>query len=203
MIRYLLISAFLYLFLSCKSYQIPYAVGVENTTSIVQNQYFLEESIDYVYKTHIEIYGNQLSGIFITKRLNDSLHRMVLTTDFGNKLLDFEISENSFKLNFIVNNLNKKIIINTLKNDFRTLLQVNHNVMKTYKTKNEIIYQTKNKLYFYNDLITNNLNKIIKTNKRKERVIFTFHSKKPSFAENITIQHKNIKLKIEFNQIIY
>ena len=101
---------------------------------------------------------------------------MVLTTDFGNKLLDFEISENSFKVNFIVDNLNKKLIINTLENDFRTLLQVNHNVMKTYKTKNEIIYQTQNKLYFYNDLITNNLSKIIKTNKRKEKVILTFTS---------------------------
>ncbi len=202
MIRYLLISAFFSLFLSCKSYQVPDAVEVENTTSIFKNQYFLEESIDYVYKTHIEIYGNQLSGIFITKRINDSLHRMVLTTDFGNKLLDFEISENSFKVNFIVDNLNKKIIINTLEADFRTLLQVNHKVLKTYKSKNETIYQTENNQYFYNDLITNNLNKIIKTNKRKEKVIFTFQSKKATFAENITIEHKNIKLKIEFNQII-
>lgn len=202
MIRYLLISAFLSLFLSCKSYQIPDVVEVENTIPIIQNQFFLDESIDYVYKTHIEIYGNQLSGIFITKRINDSLHRMVLTTDFGNKLLDFEISENSFKVNFIVDNLNKKIIINTLEADLRTLLQVNHKVLKTYKTKNEIIYQTENNQYFYNDLITNNLNKIIKANKRKEKVIFTFQSKKATFAENIAIEHKNIKLKIEFNQII-
>lgn len=202
MIRYLLISAFFSLFLSCKSYQIPDAIEVEKTTSVVQNHYFSDESIDYVYKTHIEVYGNQLSGIFIAKRINDSIHRMVLTTDFGNKLLDFEISENSFKVNFIVDNLNKKLILNTLEADFRTLLQVNHKVLKSYKKNNEIIYQTENNHYFFNDLITNNLTKIIKTNKRKEKVIFTFDSKKATFAENITIQHNNIKLNIEFNQII-
>lgn len=202
MIRYLLISAFFSLFLSCKSYQIPDAIEVEKTTSVVQNHYFSDESIDYVYKTHIEVYGNQLSGIFIAKRINDSIHRMVLTTDFGNKLLDFEISENSFKVNFIVDNLNKKLIINTLEADFRTLLQVNHKVLKSYKTNNETIYQTENNHYFFNDLISNNLTKIIKTNKRKEKVIFTFDSKKATFAENITIQHNNIKLNIEFNQII-
>ena len=202
MMRFLLISAFFSLFLSCKSYQIPNAVEVENTTSFVQNQYFSDESLDYVYKTHIEIYGNDLSGIFIVKRMNDSLHRMVLTTDFGNKLLDFEISENSFKVNYVFDKLDKKIIINTLRDDFRTLLQVNNKVLKKYKSDTEIIYQAENNHYYCTDLITNNLSKIIKTNKRKEKVIFTFDSKKATFAENIIIQHNNIKLKINFNQII-
>ena len=35
-----------------------------------------------------------MGGIFIAKRINDTIHRMVLTTDFGNKLLDFEILNN-------------------------------------------------------------------------------------------------------------
>lgn len=202
MMRYLLISTFFCLFLSCKSYQIPDAVETENSTSVVQNQYFSDEALDYVYKTHIEIYGNDMSGIFIVKRINDSLHRMVLTTDFGNKLLDFEISENSFKVNYVFDKLDKKIIINTLRDDFRTLLQVNNSVLKKYNRNNESIYQTENNHYYYFDLISNNLSKIIKTNKRKEKVIFTFNSKKTTFAENITIQHHNIKLKIELNQII-
>jgi hypothetical protein len=108
MIRYLLISAFFTLFISCKSYQVQDAVSVDNSLQFVQNQYFSDVSLDYVYKTHIEIYGNKMGGIFIAKRINDSIHRMVLTTDFGNKLLDFEISENSFKVNFIIDNLDKK-----------------------------------------------------------------------------------------------
>lgn len=201
MIRYLLISAFFTLFISCKSYQVQDAVSVDNSLQFVQNQYFSDVSLDYVYKTHIEIYGNKMGGIFIAKRINDSIHRMVLTTDFGNKLLDFEISVNSFKVNFIIDNLDKKIIINTLRDDFRTLLQVNSKVFKTYKRNNEVIYQTENNAYYYFDKVSRNLTKIIKTNKRKEKVVFTFDSKKTTFAENINIQHFNIKLKIDFNQI--
>ena len=201
MIRYLLISAFFTLFISCKSYQVQDAVSVDNSLQFVQNQYFSDVSLDYVYKTHIEIYGNKMGGIFIAKRINDTIHRMVLTTDFGNKLLDFEISENSFKVNFIIDNLDKKIIINTLRDDFRTLLQVNSKVFKTYKRNNEVIYQTENNAYYYFDEVSRNLTKIIKTNKRKEKVVFTFDSKKTTFAENINIQHFNIKLKIDFNQI--
>lgn len=201
MIRYLLISAFFTLFISCKSYQVQDAVSVDNSLQFVQNQYFSDVSLDYVYKTHIEIYGNKMGGIFIAKRINDSIHRMVLTTDFGNKLLDFEISENSFKVNFIIDNLDKKIIINTLRDDFRTLLQVNSKVFKTYKRNNEVIFQTENNAYYYFDEVSRNLTKIIKTNKRKEKVVFTFDSKKTTFAENINIQHYNIKLKIDFNQI--
>ena len=201
MIRYLLISALFCLFVSCKSYQIKDAVSVDNSSQFVQNQYFSDASLDYVYKTHIEIYGNKMGGIFIAKRINDTIHRMVLTTDFGNKLLDFEVSENSFKVNFIIDNLDKKIIINTLRDDFRTLLQVNSKVFKTYKRNKEVIYQTESNTYYYIDEISNSLIKIIKTNKRKEKVVFTFDSKKTTFAENINIQHYNIKLKIDFNQI--
>lgn len=201
MIRYLLISAFFSLFISCKSYQVKDAVSVDNSLQFVQNQYFSDASLDYVYKTHIEIYGNKMGGIFIAKRINDTIHRMVLTTDFGNKLLDFEVSENSFKVNFIIDNLDKKIIINTLRDDFRTLLQVNSKVFKTYKRNKEVIYQTESNTYYYIDEISNSLIKIIKTNKRKEKVVFTFDSKKTTFAENINIQHYNIKLKIDFNQI--
>lgn len=201
MIRYLLISAFFSLFISCKSYQVRDAVSVDNSLQFVQNLYFSDASLDYVYKTHIEIYGNKMGGIFIAKRINDTLHRMVLTTDFGNKLLDFEVSENSFKVNFIIDNLDKKIIINTLRDDFRTLLQVNSKVLKTHKRNNEVIYQTENKAYYYFDVVSRNLTKIIKTNKRKEKVVFTFNPKKTTFAENINIQHFNIKLKIDFNQI--
>jgi hypothetical protein len=201
MIRYLLISAFFCLFISCKSYQVKDAIFVDNSLQFVQNQYFSDASLDYVYKTHIEIYGNKMGGIFIAKRINDTIHRMVLTTDFGNKLLDCEVSENSFKVNFIIDNLDKKIIINTLRDDFRTLLQVNSKVFKTYKRNKEVIYQTETNTYYYIDEISNNLTKIIKTNKRKEKVVFTFDSKKTTFAENINIQHNNIKLKIDFNQI--
>ena len=49
----------------------------------------------------MEVYGNDISGILIIKKISETTHRVVLTSDFGNKMIDFEISENDFKLNYV------------------------------------------------------------------------------------------------------
>jgi hypothetical protein len=73
----------------------------------------------------MDIYKNHVSGILIIKKISETTHRVVLTSDFGNKLIDFEISEDDFKLNYVLPDLDKKIVINFLKNDFQQLLKRN------------------------------------------------------------------------------
>lgn len=184
---------------------------MENVTSkelhdsIVRNPYFSDKSIDYVYKANIEVYGNNIGGIFIAKQINDTLHRMVFTTDFGNKLMDFELSERSFKVNYIVEELDKNIIKNILKEDFRLLLKQDFKVESVFENNEYEIYKSNDEKkfnYLYMRKKNNNLVKIINTTKRKEKVIFEFESKNTTFAENVRIIHKNIKLKINLNQII-
>ena len=102
-------------------------VPLEKTT--LEVPYFSNPTMDYVYKANITVYGNELTGIFIAKKINDTTHRVVFTTEFGNKLMDFEISETDFKVNFILEELDRKILINTLTNDFRLLLR-NHYMHK-------------------------------------------------------------------------
>lgn len=204
MIRFLLISLLSLFFFSCKSYQIENAKKKENGVATFDNRYFSNPETDYVYKAHIEVYGNQLSGIFIAKRMNDTLHRVVFTTDFGNKLLDFELSENDFKVNYIMEDLNRKIIVNTLRDDFRLLLKTRHAVTDVFENDDFVIYKSADKKrfnYFYESKKENKLTRLINATKSKEKIIFGFESKNSIFAEHITIQHKNIKLKIELNQI--
>jgi hypothetical protein len=55
----------------------------------------------------MDIYKNHVSGILIIKKLNKTTHRVALTSDFGNKLIDFEVSEDNFKLNYVLPDLNK------------------------------------------------------------------------------------------------
>ena len=112
--------------------------------------YFANPEIDYVYKTNIAVYGKELSGIFIAKKINDTIHRVVFTTEFGNKLFDFEIGESEFKINSIVDELNRKILINTLRDDFRLMLRTGFNVQEQYENASDNIYKSKNgKLYSY------------------------------------------------------
>jgi hypothetical protein len=164
--------------------------------------YFSNPATDYVYKANISVYGKELTGIFIAKKINENTHRVVFTTEFGNKLMDFEISENDFKVNFILEELDRKIVINTLVNDFRLLLRSHYTISEQFENAENSVYLAldKNKMnYLFLSKPTNRLTKIVFASKRKEIINLFYSSENNIFAERIIMQHQNIKLKIELN----
>src|SRR5215813_6945685 len=88
-------SLILLLFISCKTYQLTDAKPVSGSEKTVENLYFSSND-DYVYKCQMDIYKNHVSGILIIKKISETTHRVAMTSDFGNKLIDFEISDNDF-----------------------------------------------------------------------------------------------------------
>lgn len=188
---------------SCGSNQVLQdykTVPLEKNT--LEVPYFSNPEMDYVYKANISVYGKELTGIFVAKKINDTTHRVVLTTEFGNTLLDFEISEIDFKVNFILEELDRKILINTLVNDFRLLLRRQYAVYNQFENDEEWVYESikTNKInYLFVSKATNKISKIVHSSKRKAIINIVYTSKKDIFAENIVIQHHNIKLKIELN----
>ncbi|WP_281637854.1 hypothetical protein [Flavobacterium marginilacus] len=171
-------------------------------TAVFDVPYFSNQEIDYVYKANISVYGNELTGIFIAKKINDTTHRIAFTTEFGNKLLDFEISESDYKVNFILEELDRKLLVNTLVTDFRLLLRSHYITSNQFDNGEESVYETldKNKMnYLYVSKGTNKLSKIVHATKRKAKINLYYTSKNDIFADKITIEHKNIKLKIELN----
>jgi phosphoribosylformylglycinamidine (FGAM) synthase PurS component len=175
-------------------------VPLENTSFEVP--YFSNPTIDYVYKANIRVYGNELTGIFIAKKINDSTHRMVFTTEFGNKLLDFEISEKDFKVNSIVSELNRKILVNTLVKDFRLLLRSHYDFKEQFDSKeSKVCLSEDGKLlnYLFISKSDNTLSKIVQTTKRKEKINLFFTVESNIFASKIIIEHKTIPLNIELN----
>ncbi|KUJ52042.1 hypothetical protein [Chryseobacterium sp. JAH] len=198
-----LYSSFLFLLLSCKTYQLKDVKAVSNSETTVENLYFSSQD-DYVYKCQMEVYGNDISGILIIKKISETTHRVVLTSDFGNKMIDFEISENDFKLNYVLADLDKKMVINFLKNDFQELLRQKYTVAESFEKNDSKIYLSKfgKKNYYLcfnkeNSLLT----QIVYTQKRKEKINFSFEAKKPTFAETINLQHKDYRINIKLFQI--
>jgi hypothetical protein len=164
--------------------------------------YFSNPTMDYVYKANITVYGNELTGIFIAKKINDTTHRVVFTTEFGNKLMDFEISETDFKVNFIQEELDRKIVVNTLTNDFRLLLRSHYIISEQFENNENKVFMAldKDKMnYLFVSKTANKLSKIVHASKRKDIINLFYTSEKDIFAEKIVIQHQNIKLKIELN----
>ncbi|CAA9199765.1 hypothetical protein FLA105534_02791 [Flavobacterium bizetiae] len=201
-IQFLIINCFLALvFVSCGSVTKNYTPKKLDKTSY-EVPYFSDSKTDYVYKTNITVYGNEISGIFIAKKINDTTHRIVFTTEFGNKLMDFEISDTDFKVNSIVSELDRKILINTLKEDFRLLLKKDYQIQEQFENDSADIYKSKDGKrdnYLFISKKDHRLEKIVHSSQTKEKFTLTFSSENNIFAEKIQIIHQNIKLKIELN----
>ncbi|MDR6159696.1 hypothetical protein QF023_003212 [Chryseobacterium sp. SLBN-27] len=202
-LRNLAYSLIFILFTSCKTYRLTDVKPNSSSEKTVENLYFSSKE-DYVYKCQMDIYKNHVSGILIIKKISEITHRVVLTSDFGNKLIDFEISENDFKLNYVLPDLDKKIVINFLKNDFQQLLKQKYPVTESFENENSKIYLSKidNKTYylFFNkeDQL---LKEIVYTKNNKEKIDFTFDAKKHIFADSLNLQHKDFKINIKLFQI--
>jgi phosphoribosylformylglycinamidine (FGAM) synthase PurS component len=203
-IPFLLINCFLAIVLiSCGSVTKNYTPKKSDKTA-VEVPYFSDSKTDYVYKANISVYGHEMSGIFIAKKINDTTHRIVFTTEFGNKLMDFEISENSFKVNSIVSELDRKILINTLKEDFRLLLKKDYLIQEQFENESEDIYKSedgKRDNYLFFSKKDQKLEKVVRSSKTKDKITITFTLENDIFAKKIVILHQNIKLKIELNHL--
>ncbi|MBC7606017.1 MAG: hypothetical protein H7199_03565 [Burkholderiales bacterium] len=195
--------SFLLVFISCGSSAVIKDYTLKTSVKrVFEMPYFSNPEVDYVYKANIQIYGKELTGIFIAKRLNQTTHRIVFTTEFGNKLMDFEISEAEFKINFIVSEFDKKMLTNTLKSDFRLLLRNHFEIEDTFENAQNTVYKSLdgNQLnYLFVSKTDGKFFKIIAGSKRKEKINLSFTSENNIFAQQFIFQHYNIKLRMEFN----
>lgn len=199
----LLYSLILLLAVSCKTYKLTDVKQVSTAEKTVENLYF-SSGEDYVYKCQMDIYKNHVSGILIIKKISETTHRVALTSDFGNKLIDFEVSDDDFKLNYVLPDLDKKIVINFLKNDFQQLLKKQYPVSESFENENSKIYLSKidkKGYYLFFNKENNLLKQIIYMKNNREKIDFTFDAKKHIFADSLNLQHKDFKINIKLFQI--
>lgn len=191
-------------FSSCKTFELTDSQPITSDKKTVENRYFESPEIDYVYRSKIEVYGKQISGILIIKKITETSHRVALTSDFGNKLMDFEISEKEFKVNYVIPDLDKKMVKKFLERDFRLLLKNQYSVIKSFENPTSKIYLSKegNQHYYLHFNKENELlSKIVLIENKKEKINFNFVPKTPIFADEIELIHQDIKLKIKLFQI--
>lgn len=199
--RYLLISLCL-LLIGCSSYPKKNNFIINEVGSpAVLNPYF-SDSIDYIYKAQISIKENNFGGILIIKKINKQEHRVVLATEMGNTIFDFSYVGDEFKVNSILKEMDKKIFINLLKNDFKVLIEDNPLRINSFNKEDGKVIQTKlysnDYFYFYKD---NCLEKIIKVKSGKENTSFIFSDIYSDITKNIQILHTKINLEILLTKI--
>ena len=203
--RFLLTSLILCLLCSCSLKTTRNLVEANtSSTNTITNPYFSNPNTDYIYKSKIDVYGNHFGGILIIKKLSEDTHRVVFTTEFGSTLFDFEFQKDAFKSYFIVDALNKPILINTLKRDFKILLNETLVVQQEYSSNTETVYKTRDgkRFNFYAFSKENkSLKKIVNTSSTKEKITFIFEDIKNASAHYITIKHHTIKLSLALQKL--
>lgn len=201
--RYFLISC-LALLTACSSYPKKNDFIKTKTVSLnTINPYFSDMEQDYVYKAKIAFANRTFGGLFVVKKLGKDQHRVVFTTEMGNKLLDFSFEGNTFKVNYILEEMNKKILINLLRKDFYVLIKERPTVLHQYiKKDGAVLLETKTDkdTYFYAQQ-NHNLKKIIRTRNGREKTVYDFSGIGEHLASEINITHTNIKLNINLKSI--
>ena len=204
MIRFLAISLFfIFVFSSCSLKTTEGLRQIPSTKNEIENPYFANSELDYVYKAKIGVYSRNFGGIVIIKKIAPQKHRIVMTTEFGGKLLDFQYEDNIFTKNFVIEDLNKKFILNILKRDFKLLLAEKETVIMEYESLDRRVFKVKNGKRFDFYFFTKNNSKLVKivnTTKTKEKVEVDFKSTDGKIAENISIKHTGIPLKIDLEK---
>lgn len=167
------------------------------TTTSVVNPYFSNPRIDYVYKAEIKAFGRSFGGIFIVKKVGSDHHRIVFITELGNKIFDFSFKEGAFKVNQIVNELNRKPLLKILKNDFEVLLRESSSVTRTFANDMTALFESGKgqRTYFY-FVRQERLQEIVEAKNGKTKVSLQFLKASPERAEHIQISHHHLDLTI-------
>ena len=203
--RYLLISIILIIIIpSCSLSATKGLLQNVPKKEYVVNDFFSDIEKDYVYKARLQILKHHFGGILIIKKIEENHHRIVFTTEFGNKLFDLELIDDEFKVNYVFDKLNKKFVLNMLEQDFQTLISQNNKVDYQFSSEVEDIFQSnteKHQNYYVFSKQTSELTKIISASKNKEELIITFLVTEKGISSSIKLSHKKFKASLDLNYI--
>ena len=200
--RYLLISITL-LAVSCGSYPKKQNLVAINQQKALTIPYFANPDLDYIYKANIDVLDKHFGGLLIIKKTDDDSHRIAFTTEMGNKIFDFSFINDAFKVNFIPEELDKKMLLKILEQDFRVLISEQPTIVKNYSFKeNSVMEGHINEMVYYFFLDKNGvLEKTVFPKNGKANISYTFSKINSDIAQEIMIVHQSINMTINLKKL--
>ncbi len=207
--NFLLISLLL-VFCSCRTihHRNLQKINKQQTSIDQLNSCFKKNFSKVLFKSEISIYKNRLSGLIFIKLMPDSSYRINFITELGLKIFDFEIKGENFKVVYCIEKMNRKKLIQILKEDFTLMLLENKLNSKAVLYKNtktqENVFRFHNKngyYYYYVDSNAMTLDKIESSNFLSRKLEISFSDFKNNFPSKIDIKHDHIKLNLHISKI--
>ncbi len=168
---------------------------------------FFNDSNEHVYDLHIYFQKKHFSGLVFFKKAGD-LYRCSMTTKTGQKMLDMSLNEDKMILHHVISPLNKKIIINKIKDDFMlfflSCLSSSDEQLQAVGMRNKSAVRIDNCIgrkdyvhFFYEEEYT--LMKIGIGSKARLKRWASFTEYEDNIPTRITINHRSIvNLRMEF-----
>jgi hypothetical protein len=160
-----------------------------------------------LYNTQVNILKHHLSGILLIKQMPDSSIRILFTMETGFKFFDFEFNKaGDFKVYSIIDKMNRKPVIKTLKKDFELALMINviDSNANAFTRDGAIYHQFKNEDlydYYITDSGCSKLLRIEHADDRKVKTTIIMHDYVNGIPDTIGITHHNIKFNIGLKRL--
>lgn len=197
-----LISSFLLIGIvfSCRTYEAEGELLQRPVEKKLVIPYFNTIEKDYLYKAAVSVSGRELKGILVVKKINKEEKRVALITDFGNTLLDFKISGDSIEPVYIIDDLNRKLIINKLKKYFHFLVNSSYDIAAVRRQGNNLIYTSpfqSGRVFIY-EAGGQVIDSLKLAGKRKVKADLTFYSEGGDTADSIRFRSYELPLEMKF-----
>lgn len=184
-------------FFSCASYTKSFTEKEKTAETFTPG--YLENFQEASFKISIEAFGNHFGGILAAKKLKNNHFRFAFLNEFGGKMLDFELINNELKLNYAVDELNRKMLLKLLEKDFNLIFSGNNKVENQYQKDNFKILESsvqnlKKPVYYFLNPQTGKPERIVLANQKEEVSVDLIPTEKT--WPDIEISHQKLPIKI-------
>lgn len=100
---------------------------------------FTDTTGAYLYKNKIELYGHYLSGLMLIKPLPNHNYKVAMTTEFGAKIMDFEITDGELIMHDVIEQMNRKRILRMIEADMKLLFGIGQRNGVTASQSNQTV----------------------------------------------------------------
>jgi hypothetical protein len=202
--RFLLLSSCFFFLAGCSS---VYKNLQPTTGNVSAVRKFKPDFKVALYNTEVNVTSHHLSGLLLIKKMPDSSLRMVFSNEMGVKFFDFQfLPDGSFKVFYIIKQMDKKPVITTLMKDFDLVLMrhMNDNTASILKQDGHVYYkfpQSKGFNYYITNTAGDSLIRMERSSKRRPVVVAIMKNYKDGIPDTIGIEHKTFKFMIGLKRI--
>jgi hypothetical protein len=159
------------------------------------------------YNATVDVIGKHISGLLLIKTMPDSSRRIVFTNEVGVTFFDFGFGKDgSFKVHQIIEQMDKKAVINLLRKDFELVMmqRIEDAKLQAYTRDGEIFYALPGKKetdYFITDKECSSLLRIEKASKRKKKTEVRIWNGNRQAPDSVHLKHFTFDMQIGLKKI--